>query len=254
MGPHRLCFYNDRTHAVQLLRGARDRSQRPLLQVRDLQTPLLVDVTDGTCPVARIMTASDTFDTFVRTSVAPPLKAAGFKKTALNWHRRRGRAVHVINMQHSTGNTHESKLFYMNVGVALDELCFHMGVEMSEKPKEYACDEIGVRGRINDFVPGLPTSWEVRTAPFEASAVVGGLQTVVAQMDAIEDVASFARTSWIDQSNDTKIKVLYLLNRDEASLEKLTWLSAQLHDRMNSDVDSLIVSLRVPRLRRLRQR
>jgi hypothetical protein len=193
------------------------------------------------------MNAADILSVFVRTSVAPLLKAAGFKKTALTWHRRKDRAVHVINIQKSSGNSAEQMSFYVNVGVALDELCRHMDISVSEKPKEYECDALGVRHRIDRFVPGAPPCWDIGKTVPDFIDLLDALQSVVAQMDAITDAATFAETSWLHESH-AKSQILYVLGRDQESLDEVTRHAARFHDRMNSDVNSLIERLRLPRL------
>ena len=57
------------------------------------------------------------FDDIVKRAVASVLTPLGFRKTALNFHRRHKDVVQVVNLQSSHGSTSDEKLFYINVGL-----------------------------------------------------------------------------------------------------------------------------------------
>jgi hypothetical protein len=48
-------------------------------------------------------------------AVTPVLKRAGFQKSGMNYHRRRGEVVQVVNLQVGHGSTALEKLFYVNI-------------------------------------------------------------------------------------------------------------------------------------------
>src|SRR5581483_3480064 len=70
-------------------------------------------------------------------AVTPPLRAAGFRKSGRNYHRRHGKTVQVVNIQVSRGSTWTEKEFYVNAGVAFDAICELVGVTVLDRPKEY---------------------------------------------------------------------------------------------------------------------
>src|SRR5689334_4751958 len=96
--------------------------------------------------------SEDAFHAVVREGVTSVLKPAGFRKSGTNFHRRRGTCVQVINVQRSQASTLQEKQFYVNVGLAFDEICRLMGNPILEKPKEYECDARGTRDRLGALI------------------------------------------------------------------------------------------------------
>src|SRR5262245_21531660 len=103
------------------------------------------------------------FDDVVMRAVTSVLKPRGFRKTALNIHRRHKDVVQVVNLQCSQGSTLGEKLFYVNVGLAFDALCHLVGTEILERPKEHDCDSRGTRDRLENLVDDVPDRWTVKT-------------------------------------------------------------------------------------------
>src|SRR4051794_38458515 len=81
-------------------------------------------------------------------ALTPVLRDAGFRRSGMSYHRRRGDAVQVVNVQVSHGSTALEKSFCINVGLAFDACCRLAGVPILERPKEYECDERGTRDRL----------------------------------------------------------------------------------------------------------
>src|SRR5579883_542661 len=79
-------------------------------------------------------------------AVTPPLKAAGFRKSGMNYHRRRGEAVQVVNVQVSHGSSRAEKQFSINAGVAFDAIAVPLLVRpVPPRPGERA-GHVPVRG------------------------------------------------------------------------------------------------------------
>jgi hypothetical protein len=101
------------------------------------------------------------FDDIIKRSVTTVLKPLGFRKSGLNFHRRRNDVVQVVNVQGSHGSTWSEKLFYVNVGLAFDALCHLTSSTILEKPKESECDERGTRDRLEQLIDNVPDRWAV---------------------------------------------------------------------------------------------
>ena len=135
----------------------------------------------------------------VSAHVAPLLKQAGFRKTRLNWHRRRGSAVHVINLQQSRWNSSENKEFFINIAFALDELCELTGAPIHERIPYYHCDSVGGRKRLESLAPRAPSSWTV--SPGTDIDKLGTrlcrfLSSIVKELDQIDSPQAFADHPW----------------------------------------------------------
>ncbi|WP_394373302.1 DUF4304 domain-containing protein [Marinobacter xestospongiae] len=72
------------------------------------------------------------------------------KKSATNYFRRDGNVSLVVNFQSSHQSTWDERLFYINIGIAFDEICLHEGIEILERPKEVDCNSRGPSVRIKD--------------------------------------------------------------------------------------------------------
>src|SRR4051794_5097536 len=96
--------------------------------------------------------SDEAFNDVVRDAVTAVLKPAGFSKSGTNYHRRLSSCVQVVNVQTSRGSTLDEKRFFINVGLAFDELCGLTDVPVLEKPKEYECDDRGTRDRLEKLV------------------------------------------------------------------------------------------------------
>jgi Domain of unknown function (DUF4304) len=104
------------------------------------------------------MKPREVIESIVNTGVAKVAREAGFKKSRLNFFRRKGTIVQVVNIQLSHWNRGLEAYFYVNIALAFDELRTHEGSPIVETPKEYECD---FRRRLDHLVPGIPLIWEV---------------------------------------------------------------------------------------------
>lgn len=106
------------------------------------------------------------------------LKPRGFKKTAHNFHRRLGEVVQVVNVQLSQGSSYSEKLFYVNVGLAFDEICSLIGQSTNETPKEHEC---ATRGRLEEFLRNAHERWEVG-GPNKLDSMISKLRGVIEEL------------------------------------------------------------------------
>lgn len=175
----------------------------------------------------------------VAQAISPPLKVAGFRKTGMNYHRRRGETVQVVNVQVSHGSTSSEKSFYVNVGLAFDAICRLMELPILEKPKEYECDDRGTRDRLETFVADCPARWIV-TAGEDVSEMTGSLLTSIerlsAELDRIDGIAAYRRHAWFDRFRPmlSNAQVLYLLGDADGAWREILDLVNLFSDRRNA--------------------
>lgn len=153
------------------------------------------------------------FDNVVKTAVHANLKSGGFGKTGLNWHRRLGNAIHVVNIQMSAVCSWEVKRFYINVGVALDEICRHMNKPVLEKPKESECVSRGLRQRSSVLLSGSSEFWQLKERG-ELDSLGDELREVISallvEIDKIRTVSHLVTHPWNEHNTDTKAQAYYL--------------------------------------------
>jgi hypothetical protein len=106
--------------------------------------------------------AENLFNDVVKHAVTSVLKPATFRKSGLNYHRRHGDTVQVVNIQVSHGSGWNEKQFYVNTGIAFDAICALTGLPVLEEPKEYECDDRGTRDRLEHLIPDAPDQWVVQ--------------------------------------------------------------------------------------------
>ena len=89
------------------------------------------------------------FDQLLSGSVKPLLKAHGFGKKGLSFHRRLADLIFIINFQNSQGNTPAQTKFYVNCGIYSMKIDEVIGRTPCTEPKEYECH---FRKRISALV------------------------------------------------------------------------------------------------------
>jgi hypothetical protein len=126
-----------------------------------------------------------------------------------------------------------------DIGLAFDSLCQLAGLPVLEKPKEYECDNRGIRGELDHFVPSAPGLWAVRVQG-NNSAVTRSIQRCVAaaitELDQIDGVRAFAEHRWFRQDAPApwRASVLYLLGKLDETAREIEALAAHFHDRQNA--------------------
>jgi hypothetical protein len=184
--------------------------------------------------------AEDLMAEGVKQAVTSVLKPAGFRKTGLNYHRRLGQTVQVVNVQVSHGSSASDKRFYVNAGICFDDICKLAGVPPLDAPKDHECDARGVRSRLEDFVPGAPPHWDV-TAGEDVVTLVNCLRShmeaLISCLDGIDCIASFYDHPWFHQIRSRRVRAqaLYLMGRKEEAMHEVNAMAKEFADRVNAN-------------------
>ncbi|MEM7587129.1 MAG: DUF4304 domain-containing protein [Acidobacteriota bacterium] len=177
------------------------------------------------------------FDDVVRRGVTSMLRPYGFRKSGLNFHRRNGDVIQVVNLQNSHGSSPAAKRFYINVGLSFDDLCRLTGTEQLDRPKEYECEGRGTRARLEELIDDVPERWEVRANRDAPGRVLDNLKPALAQLacelQIIENALSYRRHRWFERSRPSQenAQILYLLGDREAAWNEVLALCALFRDR-----------------------
>jgi hypothetical protein len=171
--------------------------------------------------------------------LTPVLRDAGFRKSAMSYHRRRGDAVQVVNVQVSQGSSALEKLSYINVGLAFDSLCRLAGVPILEQPKEYECDERGTRDRLEALVPDCPDRWVVGAGDdvgTMARLLRAPIERLSAELDRIDGLDAYRRHPWFERFRPTasNARILYLLGDRDGAWREVQDLATLFADRPNA--------------------
>jgi hypothetical protein len=156
------------------------------------------------------------FDQLIERSVTAVLRPTGFRKSALNFHRRYDEVIQVVNVQTSHGSSSDIIRFYVNVGIAFDAICQLMALEIVEKPKEYDCDSRGTRDRLENLVTGAEACWSIASeGDLENTArrLNRCSELLADELQKIRDVQSYRRHRWFDRCRPRQenAQIFYLL-------------------------------------------
>jgi hypothetical protein len=173
-------------------------------------------------------------------AVTPPLKAAGFRKSGTNYHRRHGETVQVVNIQVSRGSIWTEKEFYVNAGIAFDAISELAGVPVLDRPKEYECDDRGTRDRLEKLIPSAPASWVLRVGEDTSSMVTalrGFMEQLVGEFDKIDRPAAYRAHRWFGRFRPAQenAQVLYLIGDKAGAWREVQGLAALFADRQNAN-------------------
>jgi len=92
----------------------------------------------------------DRFQRLVADIVVPPLKAAGYRKQGLVWHRRSGRVTPVVDIQRGWGSEHDHTEFTLNWGLYVPEFEVAAFGTRGASPKAYKAPVAGRVGAFSD--------------------------------------------------------------------------------------------------------
>lgn len=180
--------------------------------------------------------AQTLFDDIVKRAVTPVLKPLGFRKSALNFHRRHKDVVQVVNLQSSHGAAWDEKLFYVNVGLAFDAVCELTDTEILEKPKEHDCDSRGTRDRLESLLDNMPVRWSLNTNA-DSESVAQRLQTAIeqlaAELETIVGVHTYRTHRWFDRfrPKQENAQILYVLGDLDGAWNEVKQLCELFADR-----------------------
>jgi hypothetical protein len=127
----------------------------------------------------------------VKNSVAGIARSAGFKKSRLNFFRRKGSVIQVINIQLSCYNRGSEGQFYVNVAFAFDEFRHYISKPIDETPLEYECD---FRERLEYLIPDTPHIWKITSQVDKdamAQALSQRINTILIFLNQIDSLSSF---------------------------------------------------------------
>lgn len=176
------------------------------------------------------------FDDIVKRAVTSILKPLGFRKSALNFHRRHKAVVQVVNLQSSHGSAWDEKLFYVNVGLAFDDVCQLTDTEILEKPKEHDCDSRGTRDRLESLLDNTPERWSV-IVNGDSESVAQHLQKAVEQLavelEIIDGVPACREHRWFDRfrPKQENAQILYVLGDLDGAWNEVKQLCTLFADR-----------------------
>ncbi|NUP95698.1 MAG: DUF4304 domain-containing protein [Planctomycetaceae bacterium] len=160
-------------------------------------------------------------DQAIRESIAPTLKAHGFRKDGRNFRRREPNCVWIVNVQASAWNSKDEGQFTINLGMHFPALVpFIPWLRDTDRPLEQGCL---VRTRIGHLLPaGGDYWWELRASDDRADRTA----------DLRRSVTEFA-LPWLEKHTDLREARNWVLTR----FRNHWWaaaISLALHDRPSS--------------------
>ena len=176
------------------------------------------------------------FDEVVKRAVTSVLKPLGFRKSSVNFHRRHRNVVQVVNLQSSGGSTWDVKQFYVNVGLAFDDICRLTNAQILEKPKEHDCDSRGTRGRLESLLDDLPERWSACESG-DMKSVTQSLQNAIErlaiELETIDGVHAYHAHRWFHRFRPTSenAQILYVLGDLKGAWQEIQALCSLFSDR-----------------------
>ena len=197
------------------------------------------------------MRARDSVNRIIGAGLQGAARTAGFRKTGLNFHRRRGEVVHVLNVQLSRYNHGHDGAFYVNVGLAFDRLWILADRPIPERPPEVQCH---FRRRLESLTAGVPPSWQVSaTTDTEqvGRALAAGVAQLVGQLDRVDAIPPFLALGWLGAGADYGLsaRLHYALGGLEAAERYLRLEAAYFAGRRGASFEELARRYRLTRLR-----
>lgn len=134
------------------------------------------------------MKARDLIQEVATRGAAPGFKAVGFRKAGLRFARRLGGVDQVVEFQLSAYNFADEGRFFINVGLAFDEL---WALDGEARPERLPASRCHLSLRIADYVPGAPHKWDVSAATDRdalAAELAGHVAALVAELDRLGSI------------------------------------------------------------------
>lgn len=141
--------------------------------------------------------AAAALDEVIRTGLAPPLKADGYRKDGRTFRRERERCIHVVNLQSSRSSTADEVRFTMNVGVYFRQvhaLLAGCGGPGRRGPTEADCT---IRARIGPLSPARSDTWWTATRGSTPEALR-------ALADELREAYERHARPWLDRVSDLR--------------------------------------------------
>jgi hypothetical protein len=221
------------------------------------------------------MIVKDIFETIVDEGIGAIVSADNFQRTQLDFRRRRGSTIEVINIQPSAENMGNAGTFYINIGIAFDELWQHFGMVIPTQPMEYDCH---FRTRLEKLFSDCPKWWVISgdsstTQFFKRVSSLGGreivsnesemdqivkflssqIQNLVLGFNQIAGPRTFLNHIWNDkpQAGNAMLNPLleYVMGNLDEAWNELTKTSKRFSDRSGMSVAELVNSMRLEKLK-----
>jgi hypothetical protein len=161
------------------------------------------------------MNSTSTLTTVITGAMKTHATGGGYKKDKLNYRRRRGETLQVVNFQLSKDNTAGEARCYVNLAIAFDAIFALMGQRAPAELKEY---QGHFRARLEEIAGDAPPHWLVNAAT-DTSALGIELDAPLARaaefLDAVDGPRAMLARVPLDQGAQNYLKAqLHYVNRD----------------------------------------
>ena len=185
------------------------------------------------------MKARDLIRKVATRGAAPGFKAAGFRKVGLRFTRKLGGVEQVVEFQLSAYNFADTGRFFINVGLAFDELWTLDGVARAERLAASMCP---ISGRIEDFVTDAPARWDVSAATAGdalAAELAGWTAALLAELDRLGSIPAVLGCEGLVEGA-IRARLRYAIGDRTGALADLRVVAATFTDRQGMSVEELI--------------
>ena len=169
-------------------------------------------------------------------------KAAGFRKTGLNFERKFGETTQLIGLQLDKANVGAVGGFFINLGIVLDSLRQPPArLVVAGKPVHF-----GHRGeRFAAGVPAYYTLNEQTDAVQLGVALATELEPALLRFDRIDSAAALLREFPLERGFERELRacIEYALGDYDAAIADLRLLSSQFAERRGMTLEALIARL-----------
>jgi hypothetical protein len=159
----------------------------------------------------------------VTTSVEPELCAAGFRKSGLDFYRRLGPVLQLVQVQLSASNFYDRGHFSVSIGLAFDQIFELEQKLVVDQPKAYQCH---YHQRMDRFIPGVPERWEVDEQvekPGMGHLLRAGCRLLVGRLNGIDSIEHFLALGWLQAGPELGLRaqIYYLLGDTPSAIRDL---------------------------------
>ena len=221
------------------------------------------------------MRVKDAFGTIINNRITTIVSRENFQKDQLDFRRRHGSTIQVINIRPAVESMGNASTFYVNIGIAFDELWQYFGMAIPENPMEHECH---FRTRLEQLFSNCPQWWVVSgdsstTQFFKQVSRLGGreiasndsevdqvskllsslIQKAVFELNQIDGPRKFLDHFWKGkpQCGNAMLDPLLAYSIDELdeAWNRLTKISKRFSDRQGMSVAELVITLRLEKLK-----
>jgi hypothetical protein len=184
------------------------------------------------------MNARERILQIIATSMTSDLLEAGFTRAGIDFYRRQGEVVQLVQVQLSASNFFNHGHFSINVALNFNRVCQLEHKAVVEQPKEYLCQ---FRRRLETLIAGAPPRWEVGDGleqPEMAVQLRAACRQLIALLNGIDSLERFLALGWLQAGADLGLRaqIHYLLGDTQAAIRDLQ--DPFFHARPNWDFDT----------------